>query len=223
MSIFKSLTVYAVYVLYCSHLILTVPLGNEGQSCFATWCIISVTRITKIKLTAVQKATKSFTSIYSSLPIALADCGVVWAEPPLVLSATEGLVLLLFGWGGAELELAWGALPPVDLKREGNHQFILLTRRKLYLLRHTKLKNCTHFGAALITRWRVCPSLIPCCLSVSPSFRIFPVNISTSWSCLASNLLDTSCLNWTNETGGMGKVGCLSGCSKERLRYNVCQ
>lgn len=63
--------------------------------------------------------------------------------------------------------------------------------------------------AVFMTRWTVRPSLMPCWLRLSPSFKIFPANIRTNWSCLALNRLEISSLNWKRAT------------KKERWENNV--
>ncbi len=154
--------------------------------------------------------------MWTFLPIALAGCAGVGLVPLPVLSVTAAPelllppllppLLLLLLWGVAELELAWGVLPPADLNSESNHQRRLLSGFTTASKRRTHVMNCTYFGVVLITRWTVNPSLMPCWLKVSESFRIFPANINTSCSCSTLNFLHTSCLNWTNETRAGGRL-----------------
>lgn len=53
----------------------------------------------------------------------------------------------------------------------------------------------TYLCAVFMTKCTVRPSLMPCWLRLSPSFKIFPAKIRTSWSCLALNRLEISSLN----------------------------
>lgn len=70
-----------------------------------------------------------------------------------------------------------------------------------------------------MTRWTVSPSLMPCWLRLSPSFKIFPAKIRTNWSCLALNRLDISSLNYKRrrlwlDHGKRGKV-------RKRLHFSI--